>query len=70
LRRPPSSTRTSIRLQRLMFIRDCLASARAGNVIGGGDWAKDRLIPDCIKILLNIESILIRKPSSIRPWQH
>ncbi|MDN4620960.1 CDP-glucose 4,6-dehydratase [Paenibacillus sp. PsM32] len=47
-----------------------LASARAGNVIGGGDWAKDRLIPDCIKNLLNNESILIRNPSSIRPWQH
>ncbi|WP_246188122.1 CDP-glucose 4,6-dehydratase [Paenibacillus tengchongensis] len=47
-----------------------LASARAGNVIGGGDWAVDRLIPDCIKSLLNNESIKIRNPFSIRPWQH
>lgn len=47
-----------------------LASARAGNVIGGGDWAKDRLIPDCIDSLLNGEKIIIRNPNSIRPWQH
>ncbi|MNM44850.1 CDP-glucose 4,6-dehydratase [compost metagenome] len=47
-----------------------LASARAGNVIGGGDWAKDRLIPDILKALLNNEKITIRNPSSIRPWQH
>jgi CDP-glucose 4,6-dehydratase len=47
-----------------------LASARAGNVIGGGDWATDRLIPDCIRALLNGEKILIRNPHAIRPWQH
>jgi CDP-glucose 4,6-dehydratase len=47
-----------------------LASARAGNVIGGGDWAADRLIPDCIRALLNGEKVLIRNPHSIRPWQH
>jgi CDP-glucose 4,6-dehydratase len=47
-----------------------LATARAGNVIGGGDWASDRLIPDCIAALLKGESILIRNPHSIRPWQH
>ncbi len=47
-----------------------LASVRAGNVIGGGDWAEDRLIPDCIKSLLNNEAILIRNPNAIRPWQH
>jgi CDP-glucose 4,6-dehydratase len=47
-----------------------VASARAGNVIGGGDWAKDRLIPDCINSLLVGESIRIRNPHSIRPWQH
>lgn len=47
-----------------------IASARAGNVIGGGDWAKDRLIPDCVKSLLNNENIIIRSPKSIRPWQH
>lgn len=47
-----------------------VASARAGNVIGGGDWANDRLIPDCIKALLKGEKILIRNPHAIRPWQH
>ncbi len=47
-----------------------IASARAGNVIGGGDWATDRLVPDCIRALLNKEKILIRNPQAIRPWQH
>ncbi|MCM3571055.1 CDP-glucose 4,6-dehydratase [Neobacillus mesonae] len=47
-----------------------LASARAGNVIGGGDWAADRLIPDCIKSVFKEEKIKIRFPKSIRPWQH
>lgn len=47
-----------------------IASARAGNVIGGGDWAKDRIIPDCINALETGESIKIRSPKSIRPWQH
>ena len=47
-----------------------VASARAGNVIGGGDWANDRLIPDCMKTILQHEKIVIRNPQSIRPWQH
>lgn len=47
-----------------------VASARAGNVIGGGDWAVDRLIPDCINALLCNEKIMIRNPYAIRPWQH
>lgn len=47
-----------------------LASARAGNVIGGGDWATDRLIPDCIQSLLANEPIRIRSPHAIRPWQY
>ncbi|MBU6392494.1 MAG: CDP-glucose 4,6-dehydratase [Planctomycetes bacterium] len=47
-----------------------VASARAGNVIGGGDWAVDRLIPDCVRALLNGEKIIIRNPNAIRPWQH
>ena len=47
-----------------------IASARAGNVIGGGDWAVDRLIPDCIEALLKGEKVLIRNPAAIRPWQH
>ena len=47
-----------------------IASVRAGNVIGGGDWAKDRIIPDCIRSLEAGEAIGIRSPKSIRPWQH
>ncbi len=47
-----------------------LASGRAGNVIGGGDWAEDRLIPDMIRAITNGQSVSIRNPHSIRPWQH
>ncbi|OPL13117.1 MAG: CDP-glucose 4,6-dehydratase [delta proteobacterium MLS_D] len=47
-----------------------LATVRAGNVIGGGDWAKDRLIPDCVRALTSGENILVRNPSAVRPWQH
>ncbi len=47
-----------------------IATARSGNVIGGGDWAADRLVPDCIRALLKGEKILIRNPYAIRPWQH
>lgn len=47
-----------------------LASARAGNVIGGGDWAKDRIIPDCIRALETNSIIDIRSPKAIRPWEH
>jgi CDP-glucose 4,6-dehydratase len=46
------------------------ASVRAGNVIGGGDWGKDRLLPDCIRALVSSQPIGIRSPKSIRPWQH
>ena len=46
------------------------ASTRAGNVIGGGDWAKDRLIPDCVRALRKKETIEIHHPESTRPWQH
>ena len=47
-----------------------IASARAGNVIGGGDWQIDRLIPDCMASLEKIEPVIIRNPSAVRPWQH
>ena len=47
-----------------------IATVRAGNVIGGGDWSTDRLIPDIIKALSCNEQIVIRNPKSIRPWQH
>ena len=46
------------------------ATARAGNVIGGGDWAKDRIIPDCVRALSKGNPIVIRNPDAIRPWQH
>jgi len=47
-----------------------IASARAGNVIGGGDWAENRIIPDVIRSLQNNEKVQIRNPFSTRPWQH
>jgi CDP-glucose 4,6-dehydratase len=47
-----------------------LASARAGNVIGGGDWAADRLIPDFFRAIIKGEKVKIRSPYAIRPWQH
>jgi CDP-glucose 4,6-dehydratase len=46
------------------------ASVRAGNVIGGGDWAADRIVPDCIRALLKNEPIPVRNPHAVRPWQH
>lgn len=47
-----------------------MATARAGNVIGGGDWAEDRLIPDCVRYINAGEKIEIRNPIAVRPWQH
>ena len=47
-----------------------IASVRAGNVIGGGDWTNDRIIPDCIRALEANETISVRNPKAIRPWQH
>lgn len=47
-----------------------LASVRAGNVIGGGDWAVDRLIPDCIRAFAADRPVVLRRPTAIRPWQH
>lgn len=48
----------------------CLASARAGNVIGGGDWSADRLVPDFMRALDGGQTLLIRSPMATRPWQH
>ncbi len=47
-----------------------IATARAGNVLGGGDWAKDRLVPDCVRAALKGEKVVIRNPKATRPWQH
>ena len=51
------------------FNKSNIATVRAGNVIGGGDWAKDRIVPDCIRALTTNKKIMVRNPSSIRPWQ-
>jgi CDP-glucose 4,6-dehydratase len=58
---------------RSSFLKDAgiaMATARAGNVIGGGDWATDRLVPDILLSLIKKEPVLIRNPHAIRPWQH
>jgi len=58
---------------RKSFLKDAgiaMATARAGNVIGGGDWALDRLVPDVLRALERKEAVLIRNPHAIRPWQH
>jgi CDP-glucose 4,6-dehydratase len=47
-----------------------IATARAGNVIGGGDWAMDRIVPDCIRSFSKNETVILRNPNAIRPWQH
>ncbi len=47
-----------------------IASGRAGNVIGGADWSADRLIPDIVRAVLKSQPVIIRRPESVRPWQH
>jgi len=47
-----------------------IASARAGNVIGGGDWAPNRIVPDCVRALRLDRPIVVRNPAAVRPWQH
>lgn len=47
-----------------------IATARAGNVIGGGDWSDDRIVPDCVRSVARGEPIKVRNPDAIRPWQH
>lgn len=46
------------------------ASARAGNVIGGGDWSADRIVPDCVRAVTSGEKVVLRNPRATRPWQH
>ena len=52
------------------FHKNAIASARAGNVIGGGDWSTDRLVPDAIKSFKEGKTLSIRNPTAVRPWQH
>lgn len=47
-----------------------IATARAGNVVGGGDWAADRLVPDCLKAFADNQPVQLRYPGAVRPWQH
>ena len=47
-----------------------IAVGRAGNVIGGGDWAADRIVPDCIRAWSQRETVNLRNPRATRPWQH
>lgn len=80
---PYSSSKGCVELLNLAYLRSyfpaekygkthqlAMASVRAGNVIGGGDWGTDRLIPDCVRCLSREEEIVIRYPKAIRPWQH
>jgi CDP-glucose 4,6-dehydratase len=58
---------------RQSFLKDsqiAMATARAGNVIGGGDWASERLVPDILRSMQNNQSVAIRNPHAVRPWQH
>lgn len=57
-------------IEKLDLHEKAISSARAGNVIGGGDWNEDRIIPDCIRSLMNNEAINVRNPGAVRPWQH
>jgi CDP-glucose 4,6-dehydratase len=55
---------------RYEYHQKAIASARAGNVIGGGDWSKDRIIPDIVKALNEGKPVIVRNPTAVRPWQH
>jgi len=73
---PYSSSKAAVEIAvsswRRSFFSDMLglATARAGNVIGGGDWAPDRLIPDLMRALQSGTTVALRRPDSVRPWQH
>ena len=66
-----SSFRNSFfQLHEYLTHQKAVATARAGNVIGGGDWSEDRIIPDIVKSLINEKPIEVRNPGAVRPWQH
>jgi CDP-glucose 4,6-dehydratase len=74
---PYSSSKACAELVAASYVRSMLpassvavATVRAGNVIGGGDWARDRLVPDVVSALVNKRTARIRYPASVRPWQH
>ena len=63
-------TELAVAAWRQSFSGAAIATARAGNVLGGGDWAADRLVPDCVQALARGEPVPIRHPDATRPWQH
>lgn len=65
-----SYTQSFFNLSKFDTHNKAIASVRAGNVIGGGDWSEDRLIPDIAKSLSNNAAVIIRNPAAVRPWQH
>ena len=75
---PYSASKASVEIMVKSYIKSFfnkkknirIATARAGNVVGGGDWSKDRLIPDCVKCWAKNKFSIIRNPESVRPWQH
>ena len=76
---PYSSSKAATELMISSYVRSFLSSdnspiavgiGRAGNVIGGGDWAEERIVPDAIKACISGEELVIRKPDATRPWQH
>ncbi len=76
-RDPYSASKAAAELVAVAYRRSLLgpagipvATARAGNVIGGGDWAADRIVPDAVRALMQGRSIPVRSPGSVRPWQH
>ncbi|HUW84743.1 MAG TPA: CDP-glucose 4,6-dehydratase [Phycisphaerae bacterium] len=76
-RDPYSASKAAAELVAIAYRRSLLgpsgiavATARAGNVIGGGDWAADRIVPDAVRALMQGQAIPVRSPDSVRPWQH
>lgn len=68
-----ASSEIAIESWRLSFLQEAgvaIASARAGNVVGGGDWSQDRLIPDAVRAWNSGQTLHIRRPQAVRPWQH
>ncbi len=61
---------TFFNIDKLSIHDTAIATVRAGNVIGGGDWSKDRIIPDCIRYLEKNKPVIVRNPLALRPWQH
>ena len=66
----PNWSHTAISTRSLMKGNVAVSTARAGNVIGGGDFANDRIIPDCVRAMEKKEAIIVRNPHSTRPYQH